>query len=143
MFLFGGQVTLDGSQVTANETTSESSGQGGGIFVLGGALRLARSAVTTNVAPHAGGGLFISSGAVTLDESSVTGNRAPGTLSEGGGIKILGGALTLSGTAVTGNTAAAGGGIYFSDGTVSVDPGSISANTPDNCAGETVSNCVN
>jgi hypothetical protein len=46
---------------------------------------------------------------------------------------------------VTGNTAANGGGIYnsASDTAVTIEPEIVTGNTPNNCAGKTVGNCVN
>ena len=40
---------------------------------------------------------------------------------------------------MTGNTAASGGGIYHIGGAVSIPPGSVTGNTPNNCAGQAVS----
>ena len=147
LIVFGGTVTLDGCDVTANEAPG-SAGQGGGLYVLNGTeVRLNGSRVTGNTAAHGGGGLFISNGAVTLTDSQVTGNETnpANASSEGGGIKITGGTVTLSGSQVTGNTAANGGGIYNSAGdtAVTVAPGSVTGNTPNNCAGQAVGNCVN
>jgi hypothetical protein len=147
LIVFGGTVTLNRSDVTANEAPGVG-GQGGGLYVLNDAeVRLNVSHVSENKATHGGGGLFISNGEVTLNDSQVTENEASpaNASSEGGGIKIIGGTVTLSGSQVTGNTAANGGGIYNSAGdtAVTVEPGSVTGNTPNNCAGQAVGNCVN
>ncbi|MDF3040271.1 MAG: putative outer membrane protein pmp20 precursor [Thermomicrobiales bacterium] len=143
LFVFGGDVTLTRTDVAANEAGPGQSGQGGGIFTLGGAVRLNESRVTGNETGLNGGGLLVNGGAVTLNQSQVTGNKATGTGSEGGGLKIISGAVTLNDTAVRGNSAAAGGGIYNVNGTVGTDPETVTGNTPDNCAGMAVGNCVN
>jgi hypothetical protein len=147
LIVFGGKVTLEGSHVEANEAAG-SGGQGGGLFVLNGLeVRLTGSRVVGNKSGGSGGGLFVSGGAVTLDGSEVSGNEAgvASASGEGGGFKILGGTVTLSASQVTGNAADNGGGIYngASDTAVTVAPGSVTGNSPNNCAGKTVGNCAN
>jgi hypothetical protein len=136
----GATLRLIDSRVSGNDA----SGGGGGLWVEGGTVSLTRSQVTGNTAASSGAGLHINDGTVTLDGSQVTGNEATGATSQGGGFYVNIGAVTLTGTPVTGNTAAAGGGIYRSgNATVTVAPGSVTGNTPNNCAGNAVANCVN
>jgi hypothetical protein len=145
LFVFGGEVTLNGSPITANEAGLEQSGQGGGLFVSAGTVTLNRSPVTVNKTGHNGGGLLILNGEVRLNDSDVSGNEAIDAGSQGGGLKILGGTVTLVDSQVTANTAAEGGGIYnlAGDTAVTIEPDSVTGNSPNNCAGQAVDHCKN
>jgi len=91
-----GQLTVNRSQINANEATDRS-----------------------------GGGLYTYQSAVTITQSTLNDNRAPDTSGDwAGGALYMNGAgsnLTLTDSTVTGNTAAAsGGGIYLSNTTAQV-----------------------
>jgi CSLREA domain-containing protein len=87
---------------------------GGGIMVAG-ALGMARSTVSGNIASSAGGGgIRLANGAnAALTNSTVSGNRADGRTGLGGGV-MTDGTLTLDSVTITNNTATAGSGVYQS-----------------------------
>jgi len=139
----GSIATLDHSQVDDN-TASHISGAG---IVNHGSMTLKHSEVNGNTAagsgPAASGGGILNvaspgttdTGVLTLDHSKVNGNRAGGN---GGGIAngfgpIPGGDVTLKHSEVRLNTAAHGGGVFNSGGTVTLMHSKVIDNTPDNC----------
>jgi hypothetical protein len=137
----GGTLTLDRVNVTANKAA-----EGAGIYTqAGGALILNGSRVSGNDAFYDGGGVYVQGGTVTLNASHVTGNE---TGSRGGGIYLQhhsldSPAVALTASRVSGNTAGEGGGVYKSGGSITIEPGSVTGNTPNNCAGQAVGNCAN
>jgi predicted outer membrane repeat protein len=82
-----------------------------------------------NTSGGSGGGIE-SSGTLTLTGVLVTGNTAE----RGGGISNNSGATLIlnDGTAVINNTARQGGGV-FNSGTVILNGGTVTGNTPDDC----------
>jgi hypothetical protein len=111
--------------------TAGSTNFGGGIEIVGGSLRLVRSAVTGNNAGSSGG-IDMDSSTVSMVRSSVTGNaatRAPSTASDGcafadvvyacaGGIWNFHGTLSLTDSTVASNTSAYRGGGLRTDSRV-------------------------
>jgi hypothetical protein len=145
----GSNAVINNSSID-NNTASHTSGAG---IVNHGSMTLNKSEVNGNTA--AGSGLFASGGGIvntqgppgaantgilTLNNSEVNDNRAGG---DGGGIAngvplggpmpLVGGPITLNHSQVTGNTAAHGGGIFNSGGTVMLASTSVTGNNPDNC----------
>ncbi|MGI9255114.1 MAG: hypothetical protein ACR2J8_15330 [Thermomicrobiales bacterium] len=108
--------------------------------------------VTDNTAGTGGGGLYVAATLVEVTGSAViSGNTA----NIGGGVQMSsvttgptphGATLNVNGDAqITGNTAnnsaPSGGGVWadFNDDTLTAVAGSITGNTPDQCAGGTIS----
>ena len=144
----GSDAVLDHSTVD-NNTASNTSGGG---IVNHGMMAIKSSEVNGNTA--AGHGVLASGGGIvnaqgppgttptvlTIDHSTVNNNSAGG---DGGGIAngiplpgpmpLPGGALTLAHSQVTGNTAAHGGGIFNSGGTVTLSLSTVTGNVVDNC----------
>ena len=141
-----GTLTLTGCQVLGNGAAND----GGGISVSGGQVTLDGTTVAGNTAEGNGGGvsnagtLVVRNGSVIGGTTSGTGNHA----TQGGGLYAAGPATFAQGTKVTGNQAAAlgdGGGVYRASGVSAILPKGkvVFANTPDNCGGEAIANCVN
>ena len=110
-------------------------GTGGGLYVNGGSLTIASSAITTNRAYGGSGGLGGSNGfgqagglynlgTLTVNDSTLSGNSAD----YGGGIDNSG-TLTLTGSTLSGNSASTGGGMYIYSGMVTVMGTTVSGNS--------------
>lgn len=131
-----GDLTLVDVVVTANRN-SEVGGSGGIVNI--GTLTLRRTRVSGNTS-HEGGGIM-NRGAVTLEQGSVIGGDRPedaNTATNGGGIYSTDGSVTLaSGSRITGNTGhTVGGGIYTTGSVVTLESDSrISGNTAGNQGG--------
>ena len=97
----GASVTLSGLVIR-----NGSAGNGGGIFVKRGSLKLSRSIVSGNFAGGDGGGIEHNGGSLSLLKSAVKGNISA---SDGGGINAIAGSLTIKRSSVSGNTIGSGG----------------------------------
>src|SRR3954452_11610874 len=145
----GGTVNIDDVTITQGKAVvvgNDTAGRGGGLFVSGGTVSLARVAISTNVANAGpvtgdgglGGGAYIVGGEVTFTNCTFSGNTAIGGQRGGraGGIYVDGGNVTLTNTAVSGNTAAGGGdnsggfggGVYVANG-IATFTGNTTVNT--------------
>jgi predicted outer membrane repeat protein len=134
---YGGAILVDAGAalaVSGSTLSGNSAGQyGGGIF-SGGTLTVSGTTLSGNTASAAaGGGIYNYFGTLTVSGSTLSGNSAG---FDGGGIYNQGTA-TVSGTTLSGNSAsaAAGGGIYNSFGTLTVSDSIFSGNLPDNLYG--------
>jgi hypothetical protein len=127
-----GTLTVTGSTVSGNTSTSFIGGRGGGILNFGGMLTVSDTTVSGNTADEAGGIVNVF-GTATVSGSTVSGNTAT---SFGGGLFNSFGTLTVTGSTVSGNTAHFGGGIWnFSTGTLNLGTTMFCDNTPDDVAG--------
>jgi CSLREA domain-containing protein len=112
---------------------------GGGIMAIG-ALSMARSTVSGNVATSGGGGGIgiLNGAAATVTNSTVSGNRADGRSGFGGGV-VTAGTLTLDSVTVANNTAVAGGvyqsQIQGSTPVTTIRDTIVAGNTGGDCAG--------
>ncbi len=80
---------------------------------------------------YSGSGIRIEhSGALTIANSIITANVAGGG---GGGVFKTAGTLRIIGSSITANTAAEGGGIYNQSGTVTLTRTTFKDNKPDDC----------
>ena len=138
-----GTMTIDSSVVSDNSTNSD--GMGGGISNAG-RLSVSDSSIIGNAGGAGGGGLenvneaggaagiegtTTTPGTAGLSHTQIAGNTA----AYGGGILQLGGNLTIVGGLINFNTASVvGGGIFLSDGVVTLVNSSVVTNAPDNCA---------
>ena len=118
-----GQLTLVNSTVSGNTST----GEGSGIFNLGGAtLILTNSTVTGNSGANLGGGIFTGGGTVTITDSTISGNSA----SYGAGVVTENGTVTLTNSTVSGNSASGwAGGIWNYSGTLTLTNSTVSGNS--------------
>jgi hypothetical protein len=112
----GGGILIGNSAILIlidSAVVGNSANVGGGIMVTG-ALSMARSTVSGNVATTGqGGGIAITNGdAAAVTNSTVSGNRAETIRTGLGGGIISAGTLTLDSVTVANNRASSGGGIY-------------------------------
>ncbi|MAE65270.1 MAG: hypothetical protein CMJ18_13445, partial [Phycisphaeraceae bacterium] len=100
----GGNVTVDQSVVTSNDTTDV----GGGIN-NDGTVVITDSTISTNTAGGNGGGIY-NTGTATLTRVTISGNDAP--VDDGGGIYTDGVTFLATNVTISGNTADRGAGFY-------------------------------
>ena len=126
----GGNTSIrDASDVSNNTTT----GYGGGVLNSSGStLIVDNSVVSNNKAALGGGGFYDGSSTSTpfqIRNSSVNGNRTTGTAADGGGVYLTTGSLTLLNSFLNANVATGnGGGARNGDVKLVVDNSSISFN---------------
>lgn len=122
-------LTLDRVVISGNSNTS---GDGGGIYITGGSLTMTNSAIINNSSQYAGG-MMVDNSTVTLTNVTVSGNTA---LESGGGLRIKnGGSLSLINVTVSNNTTDSdangsgdGGGLHQSVGTLTIKNSIIAGN---------------
>ena len=126
-----GTLTLNSSTVSGNSVGSGQFGSGGGVASGRGLVVVNSSSITDNTAGTnvEGGGLDLE-GPATITDSTIAGNTA-GTF--GGGINLREDFLADSRISVTrsvirGNSAGSGGGLFNSDGAVTIDHTTVSGN---------------
>jgi len=127
--LYGGTLTINGSNITGNATGGP--GAYGGGIATEGTLVINDSTISHNTAAN-GAGIYNQAGTVTLNDTSVRKNTTSGV---GGGIWNQAGTVTMQGSSsITGNTASASGGGVCNQATLigAVDGGNVNSNTPDN-----------
>jgi len=130
-----GFVHLKGLNITNGVGTQV----GGGIFISGGTVAIETSQIFSNTASFgneggAGGGIAIEGGTVNINDCAIHNNQAP----YGGGVIIAeDAATTVSNCTISGNQATSGGGIYVQHGAqVKLDNQSVvTSNKPDGCYG--------
>ncbi len=129
-------LTVTNSTISGNTALDD----GGGIFIAGESnVRLVDSSVSGNTAGDNGGGIFVVSSKATLsiENSSITGNSAQGlgtnrlATGNGGGLHGQGRATILAtNSVISGNSAEQeGGGIWSSNGSLSLSDTTVSDNT--------------
>jgi hypothetical protein len=112
------------------------SGDGGGVYSLGGTVTLTNTTVSGNTASGSGGGMSSLAGTVTLTNTTVSGNTVRGS---GGGVNASGSRLTLTNTTISGNTTGSGGGVATASGgrltlTNTIVSGNTASSGGGNCA---------
>lgn len=109
-----GTMNLNGGTITGNKSTTQGGGQGGGIYINGGALTINSGTVSNNSSSD-GGGIFVWQGTLNIKGGTFSSNSAN---SSGGSVWIGGkdraSNLSVSGGSFTGNNAYQGGAIYIS-----------------------------
>ena len=103
-------------------------GQGGGILIEAGSLRLARARIVHNLADDLGGGIFNQGGGVKASDSAFVANT---TRDDGGGIAAdgPGNTTTLLRSTVSANIAAMdGGGVEIEEGPLVLVDSTVSGN---------------
>ncbi len=104
IYLYGSaQCTAENSSVSDNQTTVNTNGGGGGIYLTSGSLNMTNCRINGNKAKNLGGGLYIESGHAELSGCQINGNDAYANAC-GGGVFLSGGGLRLDGCEVIGNT---------------------------------------
>ncbi len=126
-YIDGSAVTLSSLTIRYGRTTSDSTensgGSGGGIYVTGGQeLTLDNVIISTNFAENYGGGIYNDGSTITLNNSTVAGNSLSDGNANGGGIyNDYGGTINLNNCAIIDNEGCtAGGGIFNHDGATMV-----------------------
>ncbi len=132
------QLHFDGTEFDGNLVVAPGFG-GGAIFAedpdgLGGVVVLRNTSITDNGAPGGsgtgggGGALYLRDGlSATITNSTITGNGA-GPGGWGGAILLRLSDLTISGSTIVDNTAFIGGGLFVSEGNVTIDDTTIDDN---------------
>ncbi len=120
----GGSVSLQTVTLSRNEAqfiSGSTIAEGGGLFIVGGTVRINDSTLSNNIAsgPNAAGGaIFLKGGSLQLDDDTIASNSAIAASGkgQGGGIYALGGTLAVSYSTIAGNSAsgttAQGGGLF-------------------------------
>lgn len=103
-------------------------GNGGGIFVAGGTVRINSATITGKVSSSgSGGGIYASGGTVTLNNG---GKIDSCSATNGGGVYVAGGTFKLNSGTIDGCSATYGGGVATSgSGKFDMTNGTISNNT--------------
>jgi hypothetical protein len=154
--IFDGSGTLNLNSSRVGNNTASCAGGGCGAFGGGIAnedtLNVTSSRVSNNTASCSGsgdvcvaqGGGIANSATANVNNSQVSTNTAsnhtasaPGGAARGGGIYTTNGTLTLTASQVSHNRAvgatAGGAGIYHARGTVTLNRSQVAGNTPNNC----------
>jgi len=105
-------LTISDSTFMQNETSANTSGNGGAIYNEG-ELIITDSTLSSNSAYVFGGGIYNYGGTVTLTNSTLSSNAAE---SNGGGIYNYEGTATLTNSTLSENRGYSGGGIYNRSG---------------------------
>ncbi|MEK0083312.1 choice-of-anchor Q domain-containing protein [Benzoatithermus flavus] len=98
---------IRGNAANEPDNFSGDASKGGGIYLAGAMLTMARSTIAGNHSGHDGGGIWASDSTLVLRNSTVAGNAAQEFVSHaGGGIFADGGSTTIMSSTITGNYAA-------------------------------------
>ena len=150
-YVSGGGLILNNGSFVSNSVspTGYASANGGGFFVQGGSFTMNGGTVTNNTANASvsgfggyGGGFFVQNGSFTMNGGTISQNIACSSLTAGtpdgglgGGGYIDGGDFIMKKGVIGGdsqeyaNSAVDGGGIYVSDGNVTIYNGKIQYNS--------------
>ena len=122
-----GTLTVNGSSVEIKSNTA-TAGNGGGIFANGGTVTLTAGSIANNTATGSGttglGGGIYSEGALTIQGATIggTATTAKNSAYDGAGVYVAGGTVSHTSGSVRFNEASHnGGGIYSTDGTVTIN----------------------
>jgi uncharacterized repeat protein (TIGR01451 family)/CSLREA domain-containing protein len=133
----GGGIYYDGDEdfnVTDStiHSNTATNGDGGGIYNGAGLLAVTRTDVTSNAAHFDGGGIWSMSD-TTITDSTVDDNGDQSLICDsGGGIWGMFADLKVTGSSVSGNGSRGNGaGIYWSQGSVTVEDTNVDHNTTD------------
>ena len=128
----GGSLTL-GENITLTGTNDL--GNGGAVYVNGGAFTMESGSKITGSSAQNGGGVYVNGGEFEMNgTATLQGNKAT---THGGGVHIFSdgtftGTFTMNGGTIGGtaaNTATYGGGVFVSGGKFNMNGGTISENT--------------
>jgi fibronectin type 3 domain-containing protein len=130
----GGDLTINGGEVSGNSVSSSSSSisyaYGGGVYVAGGSLTMSSGTISGNSVSSSssystsyayGGGVYVAGGSFTMSGGTISGNSVSADYySYGGGVCVAGGSFTMSGGTVSDNSSSSsypyGGGVYAASG---------------------------
>ncbi len=130
IFVSGGSLTVDNTEIRTNIASEGSSGQGGGLYAEAAGVTVGSGALFAgNTAGQAaggdGGGAFISRGQVNIGPAVFQDNVAAVGPGRGGGLYLAGVSGSVSGTRFRANLASLsdqgrGGGVYADGGSVTL-----------------------
>ena len=128
-----GTVTMQNCILTGNTTkfdnvTSTYIGYGGGVYHMGGILKIYGGEIKGNSA-NDGGGVYAEKANVTITGCTFTGNESS---EHGGGIQVTGGTATMEHCTFTGNKSSSGGdggGMRITGGTVEITSCTFTGNS--------------
>jgi len=135
---FAGFLRFQDCVITGNDALSEQTGEeGGGILSFNGRLEVIRTTISDNITSGDGGGIALLGGSGVIRDSIISGNEAEGLGTTRGGGIIVSGTLGIYGSTIVGNAGfsdfddaiAEGGGIYISAGTVVMADSAVVGNT--------------
>ena len=134
IFNSGGTVSVTNSTFSGNSTNSNTNDHHGGGLYNTGILNVTNSTFSGNNSVGAGGGID-NEGTLTVTNSTFSGNHADNLF--GGGIVngnvVNNATLNLINSTFSGNTAAGGGGIWNSSGTLNFANTIIANSSPSDC----------
>ena len=131
-------LTLLGCTVARN-TVSHAAGityvyaYGAGLYAIGGTVSVSCCTFTGNTATDGGGAIYVSQ-SIVITDSVIAGNTVTGSYGCGGGIYLSNGTMTMAGVTVSGNTVeredfTKGGGLYLDGGDVTISQSTLSGNS--------------
>lgn len=131
-----GSLTVLGSSFNKNGATGQggekkTGGQGGAVFLNGGAMTICASTVVGNTAGYLGAGLYRVPG-VTGARTVIRGvtlAKNTGASGHGGGAYLRGSAMIIADTAIYSNQAGAGAGLHLGDGQADLINVTVADNT--------------
>jgi hypothetical protein len=123
-----GSFTMEGGEISGNNSSGYNSG-GGGVYVAsGGFFSMENGRISSNTS-SSGGGVYVAEGNFTMKDGEIINNTA----STGGGVEVGNGSFTMEGGKISGNTSNSssygGGGVYVGNAVFTMDGGEISGNT--------------
>jgi hypothetical protein len=135
-FGYGGGVCVQGGTFTMTGGTiknNEGGGWGGGVYVYNSAFTMSggiiqQNTITAEINSYGGGGVLVYYSTFIMDGGTIENNDG---FFRGGGVLVYGGNFIMNeGAAIRGNVAAQeGGGVYVSDGILTINGGTIQENT--------------
>ena len=130
VYMCYGTFNMHGGKIVGNRA-SDSNSHGGGVCVNGGTFNMTGGTISNNTSKSGGAGVYVNSGTFDMSgNASVSDNTANGNC--GGGVYVngRGSSFTMNGNStISGNTVKFyGGGVYVTDGTFTMESGTITGN---------------
>jgi CSLREA domain-containing protein len=122
-----GDLTIDGSTLSANTATASCTSCGGGAVLNEGSLTVTNSTFTSNSASAGGGGGIYNTGTLNVTNSTFSSNSSIGA--NGGGGIYNSGTLSITNSIFSSNSGTNGGGGIASAGPLTVNKSTFSSNS--------------
>jgi hypothetical protein len=119
IFLVTGSLTLKNKVVVSKNSVTGAGGDGGGIAMNNGTMKISGGSIANNSASQSGGGIYVNKGKLSLTGGV---KNSGNTAQTGAGMFMGGGAANISSGTIGNNTASklGGGGIFLSAGSLSL-----------------------